>query len=384
MTEKQPAERIPENAGDIKISSVPDPAPLLRWYYRSRRHLPWREDPTPYHVWISEIMLQQTRVEAVKGYYARFLGAFPDISSLSEAEEETVLKYWEGLGYYSRARNLKKAAGEVCRLGGKMPEEKKDLMKLPGIGSYTAAAISSIAFGREEPAVDGNLLRVFARLSLYSENIRTQEAKNRAEAYFRAMMDRIGRNAGEDHKNPYGDLNQALMDLGALICVPGQEADCENCPLEEACLVHRTMPGRETSLPRIPDAKPRKVEGITVFLIQSGNRTAIRKRPDRGLLSGLYEFPNTSGHLGEKEALAYVRKLGFTPLYITPLGDAQHVFSHIEWHMIGYKVRIDELDEKGYPLEGDSGKIFFAGPDEIRDRYSIPTAFRYYREHLES
>ncbi len=166
MTEKQPAERTPENAGDIKISSVPDPAPLLRWYYRSRRHLPWREDPTPYHVWISEIMLQQTRVEAVKGYYARFLGAFPDISSLSEAEEETVLKYWEGLGYYSRARNLKKAAGEVCRLGGKMPEEKKDLMKLPGIGSYTAAAISSIAFGREEPAVDGNLLRVFARLSL--------------------------------------------------------------------------------------------------------------------------------------------------------------------------------------------------------------------------
>ena len=194
---------------------------LLDWYDKEGRTLPWRTDPSPYHVWISEIMLQQTRVEAVKGYYERFLRALPDIASLAEAPEDLYLKLWEGLGYYSRVRNLHKAACVIMEEhGGCMPETAAELRKLPGIGPYTSAAIASIAFGERIPAIDGNLLRVFARMTAWQENIKTPASASRAGDYFSGIMP----------ADRPGDFNQALMDLGAMICLPGGLPRCEECP----------------------------------------------------------------------------------------------------------------------------------------------------------
>lgn len=394
---------------------------LLSWYRGNRRILPWREDPTPYHVWISEIMLQQTRVEAVKGYYARFTEELPDIPSLAAAPEDRVLKLWEGLGYYSRARNLQKAAQVICRdYGREMPRSLAELRKLPGIGPYTAAAIASIAFGENIPAVDGNLLRVFARTSLYSDDIRSEEAKKRASAYFASLFDAAVRQQGSisgqnistdnaesdagteqtaespESKNLYsgaaagggppanipGSLNQALMDLGAGVCGPNGEPECGNCPWNRFCRAHIMTPGREIQLPVMPAKKPRRVEELTVLLVQDAGRTVLRRRPGKGLLAGMYEFPETEGHLTEEEAVRYVRGLGFEPLHVEPVGEAKHIFSHVEWHMTGYAIRVDELSEKGYDSKGGAGAVLLAETGEIRDHYSIPSAFRYYREWI--
>lgn len=273
--------------------------PLLAWYSENRRSLPWRDDPSAYHVWISEIMLQQTRVEAVKGYYTRFLERFPDIFTLARAEEDTVLKLWEGLGYYSRARNLQKAARVlVSEYGGEMPRNAKELKKLPGIGPYTAAAIASIAFGEKIPAVDGNLLRVFSRLTLYEKEIRTLAALKAAEAFFLAEMP-------ADHP---GDFNQALMDLGAGICTPGGTPVCGNCPLLLLCLA--AAQDRAAGLPLMPAKKARRIERHTILVIRDDGRILLRKRPDRGLLAGLYEFPNENGWLSEEEAVGKAREYG--------------------------------------------------------------------------
>ena len=353
----------------MTIDSTTQTGQLLAWYDANRRVLPWREDPSPYHVWLSEIMLQQTRVEAVKEYYARFLEALPDIASLAEAQEDEYLKLWEGLGYYSRVRNLHKAAVQITEeYGGEMPRSEEELIRLAGIGPYTAAAIASIAFGKAVPAVDGNLLRVFARMTAYGEDSRSEAAKRAAAGYFLPMLrtECPGRNVP-------GDVNQALMDLGATLCLPNGTPLCGECPWSGLCEAHAR--GEELSFPVMPAKKSRTVQELTVFLIRDDERIALRKRPAKGLLAGLYEFPNTEGHLDGREAETFVRRLGFTPLRIQALPPAKHIFTHREWHMTGYEVRADELAP---PPSGEG--IFLAEIREIRDVYSVPSAFSAFTE----
>lgn len=362
-----------------KAKVPPSGKKLLSWYDENKRILPWREDPSPYHVWLSEIMLQQTRVEAVKGYYERFLAALPDIAALASAPEDAYLKLWEGLGYYSRVRNLHKAAGVIMEeYGGRMPETVKELRTLPGVGPYTAAAIASIAFGAAEPALDGNLLRIFARMTACEESVAASSVKKKAEDYFRAVM----QNAA--HADRSGDINQALMDLGATVCLPNGAPQCESCPWAGNCAAHSL--GRERSFPVTPEKKPRRIEELTVFVILAGSSTILHKRPERGLLAGLYEFPNAVGHLDRNEAEAFVRALGLRPLKLRPLPPAKHIFTHIEWHMTGYEVRADELElsdgaekwheeHKGYSI---------TGLREAQEKYSIPSAFRAYYDHFRS
>ena len=360
---------------------------LITWYRANRRILPWREDPAPFHVWLSEIMLQQTRVEAVREYYRRFLEALPDIRSLAEAEEDTVLKLWEGLGYYSRAKNLRKAAQiVVTEFDGKMPENTANLKKLPGIGDYTAAAIASIAFGENAIAVDGNLLRVFARMNAYDGDIKSPAAKKEAEKYFFEILDsgnaagnsdhRSIADAGRDSHIP-GDFNQALMDLGAMVCLPNARPVCEECPWQSACEAHRA--GKETEYPKTAPKKQRRIEEKTVLIIRYDDRVVLHRRPAEGLLAGLYEFPCISGSLTREEALQEAQKLGFHALRIKEIGHAKHIFSHIEWHMTGYEIFADELCE---PFDVSIPGFLLAGSDEILTRYSIPSAFEKYRKYL--
>lgn len=339
--------------------------PLLAWYDRGRRILPWREDPTPYHVWVSEIMLQQTRVEAVKPYYDRFMQALPDIASLAAAEEETLLKLWEGLGYYNRVRNLNKAAVMIMEeYDGRMPDEYEEIQKLPGIGSYTAGAIASIAYHRKAPAVDGNVLRVLGRLRMDSGDIMQQSVKKRVEGELFLSM-------GEERP---GDFNQALMELGAMVCIPNGEPRCEQCPWEDLCLAHRV--GRETEFPVKAAKKPRTIEEKTVLIILDENRVALCKRPSKGLLAGMYEFPSISGKRTEEEVLSYLRDRGLSVLRIEPLRECKHIFTHKEWHMTGYFIRVDELSRQ------TDGAYIFAEKREARDKYPIPSAYDAYRQYF--
>lgn len=345
-------------------------APLLAWYDNGRRILPWREDPTPYHVWISEIMLQQTRVEAVKPYYDRFLQALPDIESLAATDDEKLLKLWEGLGYYNRARNLKKAAQIlVSEYGGQMPDEYEKILSLPGIGSYTAGAITSIAFGKPHPAVDGNVLRILSRLRADDRDILQANVKKSVEEELLDVMP----------ADRPGDFNQALMELGAMVCIPNGAPKCDLCPWNRLCLARAE--GRTAELPQKAKKKPRSVEEKTILVIQDGERIVLRKRPEKGLLAGMYEFPSMEGYCSEERALAYLRKLGFSPLRIRKLPPAKHVFTHKEWHMKGYLVRVDELARKG---EGQGMQGFvFVDPGKTRTDYPIPSAFAVYAEQAE-
>ena len=349
---------------------------LLSWYDRNRRILPWREDPAPYHVWLSEIMLQQTRVEAVKKYYLRFTRVLPDIASLATAPEDVWLKLWEGLGYYSRVRNLHKAAAMMMeKYGGQMPRTKAELLSLPGIGDYTAAAIASIAFGECVPAVDGNLLRIFARMTEYEAGIRTETAKTAARRFFAPLM---------PQERP-GDFNQALMDLGSSVCLPNAVPLCGKCPWAEACLAH--MHGTESAFPVQEVKKARKISRKTVFVIHYHDKIALRRRPSKGLLAGLYEFPNAEGLLDAEQAAAFVRNLGFEPLRILPLPPAKHIFTHVEWQMQGVDVLVDEtaaLPGEQEPVSAWEGEekpsaVFMADIAQINEKYSIPSAFEVYR-----
>ena len=340
---------------------------LLEWYDTNRRILPWREDPTPYHVWLSEIMLQQTRVEAVRSYYARFLETLPDIASLASADEDTCLKLWEGLGYYSRVRNLHKAAGQIMsEYSGEMPRTAAELQKLAGIGPYTAAAIASIAFDQRIPAVDGNLLRVFARLTCYGEDIKAPAAKKAADAFYLEHFP----------QDRSGDCNQALMDLGAGICVPNGTPLCGQCPWADYCEAHRL--GTEIDYPYAAPKKARVIEQKTVFLIYYDHRLVLGRRPARGLLAGLFEFPNADGNLTRTEALAYLESLGFSAVRITELPKAKHIFTHREWHMTGYEVIADEW--KAFP--GQDSPFILATQEEMAHQYSIPSAFEAYRREI--
>ena len=342
--------------------------PLLKWYDGHRRVLPWRENPAPYRVWVSEIMLQQTRVEAVKPYFERFMEALPGIPALAEAPEETLLKLWEGLGYYNRARNLQKAAQAImAEYGGRMPDSREELLKLPGIGSYTAGAVASIAYGRAVPAVDGNVLRVISRYRADGRDMLNDKVRKSVEEDLKAVMP----------KDRPGDFNQALMELGAIVCIPNGAPKCGECPWEASCKAH--IEGRETEFPKKAAKKARSIEKKTILVIQDAMRAAIRKRPAKGMLAGMYEFPSEEGHLSQEEVLALLKEKGLHPLRIQKLPDSRHVFTHKEWDMIGYAVRVDELEPVGGTQEG----LLFIEPSLTEKEYPIPSAYAAYTGYLQ-
>ncbi len=338
--------------------------PLLLWFAGHARILPWREEATPYRVWVSEIMLQQTRVEAVKPYFERFVEKLPDVERLADCEEETLLKLWEGLGYYNRVRNMQAAAREMTeQYNGELPADYGKLQTLKGIGRYTAGAIASIAYGIDVPAVDGNVLRVITRVSGDEADIMKQPVKNKIEQILLQIMP----------KGRAGAFNQALMELGAIVCVPNGKPHCGECPWEAFCVAKAE--GLIHKIPVKSRAKARKEEHKTVFVIQDGERFVLRRRKNKGLLAGMYEFPNAEGYFSEKEALAYVEDMGLVPLHIQKISDAKHVFSHVEWQMKGYAVKVAALSE-------EEEQILFVEPGETRERYPIPSAFLAYADYV--
>lgn len=347
---------------DFELEKIVEP--LLGWFRKNARILPWREEPAPYRVWVSEIMLQQTRVEAVKPYFERFTQALPDIKSLAECEEEKLLKLWEGLGYYNRVRNMQTAAKTVMEeYEGQLPADYDKLLTLKGIGSYTAGAIASIAYKIPVPAVDGNVLRVVSRVTGDRSDIMKQSVKTEMERQLKAIMPQTEASA----------FNQALMELGATVCLPNGAPLCEKCPWQEFCEAKRKDCWQE--IPVKSKAKPRRIEQKTVFIIRDGEKIVLHKRPSKGLLAGLYEFPNTSGHLSEEEALEWVKENQISPLRIQKLEAAKHIFSHVEWHMNGYMIRVDELTQ-------DKSGMLFVDVKDSEENYPIPAAFNAYTKYM--
>lgn len=339
--------------------------PLTDWYRQNKRILPWRDQNNAYYTWVSEIMLQQTRVEAVKPYFRRFIEELPDVKALAECPEEKLMKLWEGLGYYNRVRNMQLAAQTVVgEYGGKLPASYENLLSLKGIGNYTAGAIASIAYHIPVPAVDGNVLRVISRITEDRQDIMKQSVRRQVEERLLEVMP----------EDAPGDFNQALMELGAVVCVPNGPARCEACPVAENCLAYRH--GTVEELPVKAPKKQRTLENRTVLVIQDGEHTVIQKRPETGLLAGLYELPNLEGHLTREEALEKVKNMQLEPLYIEKLPDAKHIFSHIEWRMNGYLIRVASLDtERELPF-------IFAEKKQSEKQYAIPSAFRAYVKYM--
>ena len=337
------------------------PRVLLPWYRENRRELPWRQTKDPYHIWLSEIMLQQTRVEAVKGYYARFLEKLPTIADLANCEDDALHKLWEGLGYYSRVRNLKKAAQTIMTAhNGVFPEEYEDILALPGIGEYTAGAICSIAFGQRTPAVDGNVLRVIARIQDDATPIDLPARKKAVQEALAAV-----------YPLDAGDFTQALMELGATVCGPNRKPDCQNCPCRAFCLGHAR--GTAEMLPVKSPKKEKKTEEKTVFILSCEGRYALQKRENRGLLAGLWQFPNVAGKLQTAAALEAVEKMGLNPREILRQVERKHIFTHIIWDMRGVYVEVAEA----------TGEFCWFTAEQIRRDAALPTAFRQFWEEIQ-
>ena len=333
------------------------PGVLLPWYKVNRRDLPWRQDRDPYHIWLSEIMLQQTRVEAVKGYYARFLQALPTVAALAEADDEALLKLWEGLGYYSRVRNLKKSAQMIMQQhDGHFPQNYDAVRALPGIGDYTAGAICSIAFGQKTPAVDGNVLRVMARLQADATPIDLPARKKEVQALLAAI-----------YPEEAGDFTQALMELGATVCGPNRAPDCACCPCRQICKGYEN--GLAEALPVKSTKKGRRVEEKTVFILSCNGEYALCKRPPQGLLAGMWQFPEASGILELPQAL---RALELDVKDVYRQIERKHIFTHIEWKMRGFYLELSEKSEK----------FVWMTSDQIRDTAALPTAYRQFWEEI--
>ena len=335
--------------------------PLLAWYRAAARPLPWRESPDAYRVWVSEIMLQQTRVAAVLGYYTRFLTEFPNVEALAAADEGRLMKLWEGLGYYSRARNLQKTARIVTeQYGGRFPETYGELTALPGIGDYTAGAILSIAFGQRAPAVDGNVLRVVSRITDCHQDILSPGVKKAVRRQVEAMM--------PESEADIRIFNQAAMELGATVCVPNGPPKCQVCPAVSFCLGR--MRGTAELLPVKAPKKRRRIEDKTVLIFLSREGTALRRRPDTGLLAGLWEFPNVEGTLDEAEAAALAAEWGLEVAQWDQRLTAKHIFTHVEWHMTGYVLHVRGRDSQGF---------VWAGPQSLKE-LAVPSAFSRFLE----
>lgn len=336
---------------------------LIPWYEAHKRELPWRKDKEPYHVWLSEIMLQQTRVEAVKEYYRRFLTTLPTISDLAEAPEEQILKLWEGLGYYNRVRNLQKAAQTICAdYAGVFPSEYAQIQSLSGIGDYTAGAIASICFDAPTPAVDGNVLRVYSRLLADDANIDLQTTKKRITRKLQETYPR---------KNP-GIATQALMELGATVCVPNGAPRCDVCPVAEICQARKQDIWR--NLPVRSEKKKRKIVDKTVFILLTEDTVALHKRSASGLLAGMWEFPNLDVKLDKQEAVTQVTGWQVEPVDLLMQTSYTHIFSHVEWHMTAYYIRCRRTNKKWKWVTKES----------LDETYALPSAFRTFREQIEN
>lgn len=335
--------------------------PIIEWYQINKRELPWRKEKNPYYIWLSEVMLQQTRIEAVKQYYKRFLKQLPTIQDLAIVEEEKLLKLWEGLGYYNRARNLKKAAQEIQeKYHGQMPRYYEELIQLPGIGEYTAGAISSIAYDEPVPAVDGNVLRVLSRLLGSKKDILNHKTKKEFIQILKDVMP----------KKQAGEFNEGLMELGEIVCVPNGEPLCQKCPLQKYCVAYKE--NLTTIIPVRNQKIKRKIEQKTVFLFIYENRIAIRKRESTGLLANMYEFPNVSGKIIKKDMHAILQNWLLVDKHIEKIEGHHHIFSHVEWDMMGYKVRVKNLNKE----------FIWVKKEEILEKYPIPSAFVPFREEI--
>ena len=337
------------------------PKALLPWYSKNKRDLPWRRDKEPYHVWLSEIMLQQTRVEAVKSYYARFLDELPTIESLSQCDDDLLHKLWEGLGYYSRVRNLKKAAIQIMELhGGVFPQEYEKIRALPGIGDYTAGAICSICFNMPRAAVDGNVLRVVSRLTEDDTPIDLSAQKKKVAAALEAV-----------YPTESGEFTQALMELGATLCGPNWAPWCEECPCRSFCsgAIHGTAQQFPVKLPK----REKRVEEKTVFILSCDGRYALEKRPDSGLLAGLWQFPNVSGKLETAQALDKLQTMGLRPREVIKQIERKHIFTHIRWEMRGIYLEVPE----------ETDGFTWMTEQQIEATTALPTAFRQFWEETE-
>lgn len=330
------------------------PQLLLPWYRANARSLPWRQNTEPYRVWISEIMLQQTRVEAVLGYYHRFLEALPDIAALADIPEEKLLKLWEGLGYYSRARNLKKAAQVLMqRHGGRFPQTYDEIRALPGIGDYTAGAICSICLNMPTPAVDGNVLRITTRITGNRAPIDLPKTKADIAAHLAEVYP----------KNACGAFTQALMELGACICTP-KSPKCPECPVKEICFSYKN--NAADTLPVKLPKKEKRIEKRTVFILECDGKYALEKRAEKGLLSGLWQFPNQPGAFSPNYALKTATELGVEPAELLRQTEKLHIFTHIRWEMTGYYIRCSV----------QSNSFTWVSKEELQKKYALPTAFR--------
>lgn len=335
---------------------------LLFWYQDNRRSFPWRRDREFYHVYLSEIMLQQTRAVAVIGYYNRFLEKYPDMESFAKAKEEDYLKLWEGLGYYSRVRNLHDSVSEIVRMDH-LPDTRKELLALKGVGDYTASILLAICFHKDEIAVDGNLFRVFSRLTCYPKDILSKGAKEDCRDYFKKRL-----------CFDSGDFNQALMDLGETVCLPHGSPLCGGCPLRSFCRAYQ-----RNEMEKYPVKKPKKekrIEKKTVLLISYGDSYLIEKREAGGLLASLYQYVMLDGDYSGGEVVSYLERNGLMVDSADPLPSSRHVFSHLVWEMRGYHVSLHEKKALG--------NAFFVTYDEIKRKYALPSAFERYTEFISS
>lgn len=348
----------------IKISSRKFQNQLLNWYDGHARILPWRDHPTPYQVWVSEIMLQQTRVQTVLPYFQHFIRDIPSVEVLAAIPEEKLLKYWEGLGYYHRALNMKKAAVLIMeRFGGSLPSETAVLRTLPGIGPYTAGAIASIAFGKRDTAIDGNVIRVMVRITADNRDSSSKQVKNQVDQAVRALLP----------EERAGDFNQALMELGATVCLPGGIPECGACPVQEWCMGYSK--GMASTLPVKKSKSPRTIQKKTVFLICAEGTFALRKRPPDGLLPNLWEFPSAEGHLPEEKWIDIMETWGIQMKNMVLLQEETHVFTHLEWHMKGGLITAQRPQ--------DTEGFLWADRCQIREIYAVPAAYAGYANLLD-
>lgn len=332
---------------------------LLAWFSQNRRLLPFRQEPSAYHIWVSEIMLQQTRVSAALPYYERFIKELPTPAALAACPEDKLRKLWQGLGYYNRVMNMQKAAQQICaQYAGELPADAAALRALPGIGEYTAGAIGSIAFGLPVPAVDGNVLRVIARLYNDNADVSLPETK-------RIFTERVLQQMPKDTPGPY---NEALMELGALVCLPNGAPQCPVCPLNELCEGYAA--GRAEALPVKPPKKEKIILPVTVALIESEKGVLLQRRPAKGLLAGLWQPAAFEGTFGKKQLAEKLAEIGVQAAFDAPLPAAKHVFTHRIWNLGGFHGTAGAVAlPKGWA---------WADERQLAQDYPVPSAFSAY------
>ena len=328
---------------------------LSTWYQENKRSLPWRSDKSLYHVWISEIMLQQTRIEAVIPYYQRFINTLSTIHALANIEEDKLLKLWEGLGYYSRAKNLKKAAQIIeSEYQGIFPKNYEEILKLPGIGEYTASAIASICFNQKEVTIDGNVLRVYTRFFNDNRNIDDVKVKKEIRKHLMNLI-----------PNDAGNFNQGMMELGETICLPKGLPKCQECPLNQACLAYKK--NTYQTLPQKKKKITKKEEEYTILIYQYQNKYALYQRKEESLLQNLWSFPQLEGNITKKELVSYLEKNRISYSNIEEGINYTHIFTHKKWKMKSYKVVLKDINNLPYP---------FYSKEEIQKHHALASAYK--------